>query len=174
MKKLLIALTLLIGTSVAGFSQKYAFVDTDYILDKLPEYKEAQKQLDELSIFWQNRIETKYAEIEQMYRSFQAEKILLTEEMKRKREDEIIAKEKEVKDFQREHFGAEGKLFQKRQELIKPIQDKIYEAIKEVAQAGNYSVIFDKSGQSTILFADPKYDKSDAVLKKLGYKPPNN
>ncbi len=152
-------------------AQKFAFVDTDYILDNIPEYKGAKKQLDDLSVQWQKQIESKYAEIDKLYKAFQQEQILLTEDMKRKRENEIIQKEKEAKDFQKSKFGVEGELFKKRQELVKPIQDKVFSAIKELSTAGNYSMVFDKSGQSNILFADSKYDKSDEVLKKLGFSP---
>lgn len=152
-------------------AQKFAFVDTDYILDNIPEYKASQKQLDDLSVQWQKQIEAKYAEIDKLYKAFQQEQILLTEDMKRKRENEIIQKEKEAKDFQKSKFGVEGELYKKRQELVKPIQDKVFAAIKDISTNGNYSIIFDKAGQSNILFADSKYDKSDEVLKKLGFTP---
>lgn len=160
---------LLITCSTATFAQKFAYVDTDYILDNIPEYKEAQKQLDELSVQWQKQIEAKYSEIDRLYKAYQAEQILLNEEMKAKRENEIIQKEKEVKDFQKEKFGVDGELFKKRQELVQPIQDQIYNALKEIAEAGSYSVILDRAGQSDILYANSRYDRSDDVLKKLGY-----
>ncbi len=170
MKKLLFIILSAIATSFVS-AQKFAYVDTDHILENIPDYKAAQKQLDDLSVQWQKQIEAKYSEIDKLYKAFQQEQILLTEDMKHKRENEIIQKEKEAKDFQKSKFGVEGELFKKRQEMVKPIQDKIYAAIKEISIAGNYSMVFDKSVQSNILFADSKYDKSDDVLKKLGYNP---
>ena len=169
-----LATVILLG-SLHGFvntaeAQKFAYVDTKYILSNISEYKSAQQQLDKISVTWQKEIETKYAEIDKLYKAFQAEQILLTEDMKRKREAEIINKEKEAKTLQKKRFGVDGDLFKKRQELVKPIQDKIYEAIKEIASSGNYSVIFDKAGEVSMLYSDPKYDKSEDVLNKLGYK----
>ena len=152
------------------FAQKFAFVDTKYVLDNITEYKAAQQQLDKASVEWQKDIEEKYGEIDKLYKAYQAEQILLTEDMKKKREDEIIRKEKEAKDLQKKRFGVDGDLFKKRQELIKPIQDKVYEAIKELATTGNYAVIFDKSGDLNMLYTDPKFDKSEEVLNKMGYK----
>ena len=166
---LLFAVAAFIGGTVNA--QKFAYVDTDYILENIPSYSEAQKELDATSLRWQKEIEAKYAEIDQLYKAFQAEQVLLTDEMKKKREDEIIHKEKEAKEFQKRKFGVDGELFKKRQELIKPIQDEVYNAIKAVADASSYAIIFDKAAQSNILYSDEKYNKSDAVLKKLGYEP---
>lgn len=151
-------------------AQKYAYVDTEYILQNIPDYKSAQGQIDNLSTQWQKEIEAKYAEIDKLYKAFQAEQILLTEEMKRKRENEIIAKEKEVKELQKARFGVDGELFKKRQELIKPIQDKVYNAIKALAEKGSYAVIFDKSSGASLLYTNPKFDKSDEILLAMGYK----
>jgi outer membrane protein len=172
MKKLTLTFVFLFGllTSVS-FAQKFAFVNTEYILENIPEYKEAQKKLDEMSANWQRQIEAKYSEIDKLFKSYQAEQLLLTDEMKKKREDEIIRKEKEAKDFQREKFGVEGELFVKRKELVQPIQDMVYNAIKDVAEAGSFAIIFDAAGQANILYSSPKSDKSDDVLKKLGYNP---
>lgn len=161
---------LLINVPMNASAQKFAFVDTKYILSNVTEYKSAQDQLDKLSLNWQVEIEKKYSEIDKLYKAFQAEQILLTEEMKRKREDEIIRKEREAKELQKKRFGVNGDLFKKRQELVKPIQDKIFETIKEIATAGNYSAIFDKAGDANILYSDPKFDKSEEVLNKMGYK----
>jgi outer membrane protein len=166
---LLIAGILLIST--ASFAQKYAYVNTEYILENIPEYKTAQQQLDNLSITWQKEIEDKYAIIDKLYKAYQAEQVLLTEEMKRRRQDEITQKEKDVKDLQKQRFGYEGDLFKKKQELIKPIQDKIYNAVKKLATEGSYAVIFDKSSDLIMLYTNPKYDKSDDILTALGYKP---
>ena len=170
MKKIIIILTVFIISLSSSFAQKYAFVDTEYILGNIPAYESAQDQLDQLSVEWQKEIENIYAEIDKMYKDFQAEKVLLTEEMKRKREDEIINKEKEAKEVQKKYFGREGDLYKKRQELVKPIQDEIFNAVKEIAIEGNFAVIFDTAGSVSMLYTDPKYDKSDDVLEKLGYK----
>jgi len=151
-------------------AQKYAFVDTEYILNNIPSYKAAKDKLDEISEEWQKEIETKYSEIEQMYNEYQGEKVLLTDEMRRKREDQIMNKEKEVKELQKNYFGQEGALYKKRQELIQPIQDEIYKAVKDIATEGGYAVIFDTSSGPTMLYTNPRYDVSDEVLEKLGYK----
>lgn len=171
MKKILLSL-LLPCLLVTGLSaQKFSYVDTQYILDNLPEYKSAQQQLDRMSVQWQKEIEAKFAEIDKMYRDFQAEAILLTDDMKKKREEEIIDKEKAAKELQKQRFGKDGDLLKKRQELIKPLQDKIYNAIKEIATAKNYAVVFDKSSDLTMLFTNPKYDISDQVLENMGFTP---
>lgn len=170
MKKLaLTSLALLIG--VVTFAQKYAFVDSEYILSNIPTYESAQEQLDQISIQWQKEIEAIYSEIDKMYKEYQAEKVLLSEEMKTKRENDIIEKEKSAKDLQKKYFGKNGELYKKRQELIKPIQDEIFNAVKELAEEGNYAIIFDTAGGGlSMLYTDPKYDKSDDILEKLGYK----
>lgn len=167
MKKLALTLCTFLLFSAASFAQRYAFVDTDYILENIPAYTEAQKELDDLSERWQKTVEAKYAEIDRMYKAYQAEKILLTEDAQRQREEEIITKEKEAKEYQKSKFGIDGELFQKRQELVKPIQDEIFNAVKEIAERGSYAVIFDKSSQSNLLYTNPKYDKSDEVLRKM-------
>ena len=149
---------------------KFGYVDTDYILGQIPEYKAAQSELDKTSIQWQKEIETKYAEVDKLYKAYQADAILLTDEMKKKRENEIVNKEKEVKDLQKQRFGVDGELFKKRQELVKPIQDKVYNAIKAVAEKSGLGFVLDKSGQVSILYANSKYDRSDDVLIHLGYK----
>lgn len=172
MKKYILALMLTAGLFAAlpASAQKYAYIDSQYILDNISEYKAAMQQLDQLSIAWQKEIEAKYAVIDKLYKDYQAEQILLTEEMRRKREQEITTKEKEVKEFQKQKFGYEGELFKKKQELIKPIQDKIYNAVKKIATEQAYAVIFDKSGDLVMLYTNPKYDKSDDVLEAMGYK----
>lgn len=170
MKKIILALTVLAFSVISSFSQKVAFVDTEYILSSIPTYESAQKQLEDLSKKLQVEVDDAYGEIEKMYKEYQTEKVFLSEEMKTKREEDIIAKEKLVKDLQKKYFGREGDLYKKRTELIKPLQDEIYNAIKELAIDGDYGVIFDSaSGGASILYSDPKYDKSDEVLKKLGY-----
>lgn len=151
-------------------AQKFAYVDSKYILENISEYKAAQEQLNKISVEWQKEIEARYAEIDKLYKSFQAEQILLSSEMKRKREDEIVNKEKSAKNLQKKRFGVDGDLYKKRQELIKPIQDKVYAAIKDIAVTGNYAMVLDKAGELSILYSDPKYDKSEEVLNKMGYK----
>lgn len=170
MKKIFIACSIVLLTGLSVSAQKIAYVDTEYILGQIPEYKSAKSELDKVSIQWQKEIEAKYAEIDKMYKSYQAEQILLTEDMKKKREGDIVAKEKEAKDIQKQHFGVDGELFKKRQELVKPIQDKVYNAVKVVAEKGGYSIIFDKSSDMTMLYTSAKLDKSDDVLIQLGYK----
>ncbi len=169
MKK--ICLTILLPLLTLGvFAQKYAYVDTDYIMNNIPTYETAQQQLNELSDQWKNEVEEMRNEIEKMYEDFKAEKVFLTDELKMKREEEIIQKEKEMRELQQKYFGRDGMLFKKRKELLKPIQDDIFNAVKEIAQEGNYAVIFDTANAVNMLYTDPKYDKSDDVLRKLGYK----
>jgi outer membrane protein len=168
LKTLLIAIAFFAASPV--FAQKYAYIDSQYILDNISEYKAANQQLDQLSIAWQKEIEAKYAVIDKLYKDYQAEQILLTEDMKKKREQEITTKEKEVKEFQKSKFGYEGELFKKKQELVKPLQDKIYNAVKKIATEQSYAVIFDKSGDLVMLYTNPKYDKSDDILASMGYK----
>jgi len=170
MKRFLLILTF-VSVSVAVNAQKYCYVDTQYILKNMPEYSEAQNELNKTSEKWQREIELRYEAIENMNKAYRAERVLLTEDMKREREEEIAQSELEAKELQKKRFGLNGDLFKKREELIKPIQDKVFKGIKELAEGGNYMVIFDKSNQSSIIFASPKYDKSDRVLKKMGIKP---
>ena len=170
MKKISLLFVFLIVVGATTMAQKYAFIDTEYVLENIPAYNAAQEQLDLVSSQYQKELETMHAEIEQMYKDFQAEAVLLSDDMKRKREDVIISKEKDYKDLQRKYFGREGDLFKKRQGLIKPIQDDVFNAVQELAAEGSYAVIFDKSGSLTMLYTNPKYDLSDQVLEKLGYK----
>jgi len=170
MKKIGVLAVLLILSSAMAVAQKYAFVDSEYIRKNIPAFTSAQEQLDKLSKQWEKEVADGYAIVEQMYKSYQSESVLLSQEMKTKREESIVAKEKEMKELQNKYFGMEGDLFKKRQELVKPIQDEILKAIKEIAVDGNYAVIFDTSAGGNILFANPKFDISDQVLGKLGYK----
>ena len=170
MKKIVLILSLIFSVCMTVFAQRYAVVDTKYILDKMPEYKTAQKQLDQTSIQWQKEIDDKQAVLDKMYKDFDGEQAMLTDDLKKKREDELFNKEKEVRDLQRKRFGFEGDLFKKRQELIKPIQDKVYNAIQKIAVTRMYDFILDKSEGITVIFADPKLDKSDDVLRELGVK----
>jgi outer membrane protein len=170
MKKIVLLLTGLCVSVLISVAQKYAFVDTEYILNNIPSYKAAKEQLDKVSQDWQKEIEAKYAEIEQMYKDYQAERVLLAEDMRKKREELIVNREKEVKELQKSYFGQNGALFNKRQELIQPIQDEIYKAVKDLATEGGYAVIFDTSSGPTMIYTNPRYDISDEVLQKLGYK----
>jgi outer membrane protein len=169
MKKLLL-LVCLVGTSLLGFSQKYAVIDTRYILDRMPDYTKAQKQLDDIADEWQKDIDSKQGSLDKMYKDYEAEQVMLSEDLKKKREDQLFMKEKELRDLQRKRFGFEGDLFKKRQELIKPIQDKVYNAVQKIAVVRGYDFVLDKSEGITIIFADPKLDKSEDVLKELGVK----
>src|SRR5436190_4022734 len=170
-KKLITTATLFFFfAAFSASAQKYCFVNSEYILEQIPAYKDAQSQLDAMSVKWQKEIEEKYSNIDKLYKAYQAEQILLTEEMKKRRQDEILNREKEAKDLQKQRFGYEGDLFKKKQDLVKPIQDKIYNAVKKYANDQSYAVIFDKSSDLTMLYANPKYDKSDAVLKIMGIK----
>ncbi len=170
MKKILITLLITLGVQAVQ-AQKFAYVDTDYILQNVPEFKKAQEELDKTSTAWQKEVEAKYKEIEALYKAFQADLVVLTDDMRKNRENEIVEKERLAKEFQKSKFGLEGELFQKRQELIKPIQDKVFAAIKEVAASSQLDMVLDKAADhATILFADPKLDKSDLVLRKMGIK----
>ena len=155
---------------ISALAQKFAFVDTEYILKNIPSYSAAQTQLDKISEDWEAEVAAQYEEIEKMYKTYQSERVLLTDEMKKKREDEIVSKENSVKDLQAKYFGPEGDLAKKREELVKPIQDAIYKAVKELSAEGSYAIIFDTASGAAILYSNPRYDLSDEVLKKLGYK----
>jgi outer membrane protein len=170
MKKILLAFFSLMLVAGTVQAQKYAIIDTRYILDKMPDYKEAQKQLDEVAANWQKDIDARQAELDGMYKSYEAEQVMLSDELKKKREDQLFNKEKDMRDLQRKRFGFEGDLFKKRQELIKPIQDKVYNAVQKMAVSRGYDFVLDKSEGITIIFADPKLDKSEDILKDLGVR----
>ena len=170
MKKILFlaACSLLITT--ASQAQRYAVIDSKYILEKLTDYKDAQKKLDQFSEQWQQEIDQKQTLVDKMIKDYDAEQVMLSDELKKKREDELYNKEKELRDLQKKRFGFEGDLFKKRQELIKPIQDRVYNAVQKLAVDKQYDFILDKSEGITVIFADPKLDKSDDVLRNLGVK----
>jgi outer membrane protein len=170
MKKIILAFCFAAASCLAVNAQKYAIIDTRYILDKMPDYKTAQAQLDETAAQWQKDIDGMQTALDKMYVDFDAEKVMLSDELKKKREDQLFVKEKELRDLQRKRFGFEGDLFKKRQELIKPIQDKVYNAVQKMAVSRGYDFVLDKSEGITIIFADPKLDKSEDVLKDLGVK----
>lgn len=167
MKTFFLCLFIVFGTSFA-FGQKYAYIDSDYILENVPEYKEAKDKLDKLADRWTKEIEERYAVIKTKKDNFAREEVLLPAEEKQKRQDEIAKLETEAMEMQKMRFGVKGDYFQKRQELVKPIQDKVFDAMQEVASKKSYSFVFDKANQSNLIYADPKMDISDAVLKEMG------
>lgn len=155
----------------AAQAQRFAYVDTEYILQHIPEYLSAQKQLDDLSVKWQEEIDKRFSDIENLYQAYQQEQVLLSEEMRQKREDEIIQMELETKEFQRQKFGFEGDLFKEKMRLIQPIQEKVAQAIQQIATQQALDVILDKGGEVVFLYANPRLDRSDEVITLLGYKP---
>jgi len=169
MKKLLVIFALLL-VSAPAFSQRFAYIDTDYIMDNIPEFRVAEEELQRVSNQWQEEVESLFANIERMYREYQAEAPLLPEEMRRQREENIIERERQAKELQMQRFGREGDLFKKRQELIRPIQERVANAVKELATSENFAIIFDRAGAMTMVFADVRFDMSDEVLRRLGYR----
>ena len=155
---------------VAQTTQRFAFVDTEYILNNIPAYKSAQQQIDKLSADWQKEIETQYGEVDKLYKNYQAERVMLSDDMRKRREDEIIQKEQAVKELQMKYYGPDGELAKRQQDLVKPIQDEVYKVIKELAVEGGFTAVFDTSVDATILYANPRVDRSDEVLERLGYK----
>jgi outer membrane protein len=170
MKKFFVGIVCLMLISFSLHAQKYAIIDTKYILDKMPDYKLAQKQLDDVAAGWQKEIDDLQSNLNRMYKDYEAEQVMLSEELRKKREDQLFQKEKTLRDEQRKRFGFEGDLFKKRQELIKPIQDKVYNAVQKLAVQRGYDFILDKSEGITVIFADPKLEKSEDVLRELGIK----
>lgn len=170
MKKIILVACCLWLAAFTAQAQKYAIIDTRYILDRMPDYKTAQQQLDEIAANWQKDIDSRQAELDNMYKSYEAEQVMLSDELKKKREDQLFNKEKDLRDLQRKRFGFEGDLFKKRQELVKPVQDKVYNAVQKMAVQRSYDFILDKSEGITVIFADPKLDKSEDVLRDLGIK----
>jgi len=170
MKKIFLLLFSICLTALTVQAQRYAIIDVNYILKKMPDYNQAQKQLDSIAAVWQKDIDGKQAELDKMYKDYDAEQVMLSDDLKKKREDQLFQKEKELRDLQRKRFGFEGDIFKKRQELIKPIQDKVYNVVQKLSVQRGYELVFDKSEGITIIFADPKLDKSEDVLKELGVK----
>ena len=170
MKKVLFGILLVMVNSITSTAQqnRYCIIDSKYILEKMDDYKDAQTKLDQLSKTWQEEIDAKMADVDKMYKGYQAERPMLSDEMRERREDEIVYKEKLVKDLQKQRFGYEGDLFKKRQEYVKPIQDRVYNAVQKMASQRSYEMVLDKAGGVTLFYADPKLDRSDDVLKILG------
>ncbi len=169
-KTVFIAVVLLMSVLATKAQQRYAIIDTKYILEKIPEYKDADKKLQLIGDQWQKEIDAKQAQLDKMYKNYEAEQFMLTEELKKKREDELFMREKEIRDLQKKRFGYEGDLFKERQRLVKPVQDRVYNAVQKIAVARAYDFVLDKSEGITVIFADPKLDKSDEVLKEMGIK----
>ena len=167
MKKFILALFLFFGTTFV-FGQKYAYIDSDYILENVPEYKDAKEKLDKLADRWTKEIEERYAILKTKKDNFSREEVLLPAEEKQKRKDEIVKMETEAMEMQKMRFGVKGDYFQKRQELVKPIQDKVFDAMQTVASKKAYTFVFDKANQSNLVYADPKMEISDAILKEMG------
>lgn len=169
MKRLIIAAAFAALFSLAGHAQKYALVDMEYILKNIPQYEMANEQLNQVSLRWQKEVEAKSKEAETLYKNYQSDMVFLTDEQKKKKEEEVVAKEKEAAELQSKYFGPEGELYKKRQSLMEPIQDDVYEAIKKVSEERGYQVIFDRASSAGIIFASPRIDISNEVLEKLGY-----
>jgi outer membrane protein len=169
MKKIIFAASIVLLMSVSALAQRFCYVDVNKVLERVPDYKTAQDQLDQTAEKWKQEIAAEYAKVDEMYRKYQADEVLLDERARKQREDEITAKEKSVRELQKQKFGPEGALNKKRQELVKPIQDRVYAAIEQYANERGFDFIFDKASSSGMLFANPKNDKTDDIVKKLGY-----
>jgi len=171
MKKLALILFFVCGAFLSSMAQRFVYVDSEYILKHIPEYNSAQKQLDALSDQWQKEVDLKFADIEKLYKAYQADQVLLTDDMRKRREAEIVEKEKQAKEFQRQKFGFEGELFQQRSRLIKPIQERVANAVQALAEDQQLDVVFDKGSDVTMLYANARLDRSNEVITRLGYKP---
>ncbi|MFD2873935.1 OmpH family outer membrane protein [Mucilaginibacter ximonensis] len=171
MKKVILVLALTFVSFTAALAQRFAYVDSDYILKHMPDYVSAQKQLGALSDQWQKEVDSRFQEIDRLYKAYQADQVLMTPEMKKRREDEVVTKEKAAKDFQRQKFGPGGELETKSSAVMKPIQDRVAKAVQAVAEAENLDMIFDKNSEVIMLYANPRYDKSAEVITRLGLKP---
>ncbi|MBS7564573.1 OmpH family outer membrane protein [Mucilaginibacter sp. Bleaf8] len=171
MKKILITLSLTLITVASAWAQRFAYVDSDYILKHIPEYASSQKQLGALSTQFQKEVDGRFQEIDRLYKAYQADQVLMTGDMKKRREAEIVGKEKDAKDFQRSKFGPDGDLARRSNELMKPIQDRVAKAVQAVAEDENLDMVFDKNSEVMMLYANPRYNKSDAVVTRLGLKP---
>jgi len=167
LRKWTLALLVLGGLSISATAQRIAYVDVNKILESIDEYQEAQRQLDQLAATWRQEIAQEYDKIKSMYNRYQAEQVLLSDEARRQREDEIMVQEKEVRELQKARFGPEGALFDRRQDLVRPIQERVYQAIEEYANERGYDFIFDRSGAAGMIFSNPQYDKTEDILRSL-------
>ncbi len=170
MKKILLTLVVAAGFALAGSAQKFALIDMEYILKNVPQYEMANEQLNQLSQRWQKEVEVASKEADEMYKQYLSDKVFLTEEQVKKREEEIVAKEQGTTELRYKYFGPEGELYKKRQTLMKPIQDDIYNAVKKLSEERGYQAIFDRASSANIIYASPRIDVSNEVLSKLGYK----
>ncbi|MFG6391542.1 MAG: OmpH family outer membrane protein [Candidatus Amulumruptor sp.] len=169
MKKIIMLAVICVMTALASHAQKFAMVDMEYILKNVPAYEMANEQLNQLSLRWQKELEKAANDAQTAYKNYQNEKVFLTDEMQKKREEDIVAKEKAAAELRNKYFGPEGELYKRRQNLMKPIQDDVYNAIKKVAEERGYQAIFDRASSADVVFASPRIDVSREVLSKLGY-----
>ena len=169
MKRIALSVIAIVACALASYAQKFALVDMEYILKNVPAYEMANEQLNQVSQRWQREVEAVSKEAETMYKNYQSEMVFLTDDQKKKREEERVAKEKEATELRSKYFGPQGELYKKRQSLIKPIQDEVYNAVKKVSEERGYQVIFDRASSQNIIFASPRIDVSNEVLTKMGY-----
>ncbi len=169
MRKVFLIISFIAGMFINSSAQKFAMVDMEYIMKNIPSFETANEQINQISKKWQSEVEIQLQEVQKMYKNYQTEMVFLSDDMKVKREEEIIAKEKEANELKKKYFGAEGELFKKRQSLMKPIQDEVYTAIQEISKEKDFGMVFDKGSSMNIIFTSPKLDVSDLVLQKLGY-----
>lgn len=169
MKKSVLLIILMFCVGITVNAQKYALIDTEYILKNIPAYERANEQLNQISQKWQNEVEVVVKESQTMYKTYQSESVFLSEEQKTQKEEAIIAKERQAAELRRKYFGPEGELFKKRESLIAPIQDEVYNAVKEIAESKGYSMVIDRASASDIIYASPRIDISNEILSKLGY-----
>lgn len=169
MKKIALLTIALMACVASAYAQKFALVDMEYILKNVPAYEMANEQLNQVSQRWQREVDNVSKEAETMYKNYQSEMVFLTDDQKKKREEEIVAKEKEATELRYKYFGPQGELYKKRQSLIKPIQDEVYNAVKKLSEERGYQVIFDRASSQNIIFASPRIDVSNEVLSKMGY-----
>ena len=170
-KKIILVAAFTFLSVTAALAQRFAYVDSEYILKHIPDYISAQKQLGALSDQWQKEVDARFQEIDRLFKAYQADQPLMTAEVKKRREEEIVNKEKEAKDLQREKFGPEGELSKRSSTIIKPIQDKVAKAVQALAEAENLDMVFDKNSEVIMLYANPRYDRSADVITRLGLKP---
>lgn len=169
MKKILMIAVLAIAGVLGASAQKFALVDMEYVLANIPAYEMANEQINQLSLRWQKEVEAKVKEAETLYKNYQSEMVFLTDDQKRKKEEEIVAMEKAASELRSKYFGPDGELYKKRQSLMKPIQEDVYNAIKKVSEERGYQCVFDRASSNDIIFASPRIDISNEVLEKLGY-----
>ncbi len=167
MKRLFLSAVVIL-MALTSFGQKYAYINSEYILSNMSEYKEAQAELDRVAVLWQREIEAKMASVDSMYKKYQVESITMPEQIKSNRQNAIMEQEKAVKELQKKRFGQDGDLFKKREELVKPIQDRVLNTVNDYAKEKGFAFVFDTAGDLTIIYADPKWDINEAIMQKLG------